>query len=99
MAQVVNQNHISDIVRNNVQFTANIIQIISGISGAANSIMGVINNFKSTMDNIYGPDGNGGLIQQIANINESLEKFDKIRILPGRNKLIRFQFNELHMIL
>lgn len=99
MAQVVNQNHISDIVRNNVQFTANIIQIISGISGAANSIMEVINNFKSTMDNIYGPDGNGGLIQQIANINESLEKFDKIRILPGRNKLIRFQFNELHMIL
>ena len=99
MAQVVNQNHISDIVRSNVQFTANIIQIISGISGAANSIMEVINNFKSTMDNIYGPDGNGGLIQQIANINESLSKFDKIRILPGRNKMIRFQFNEIHMIL
>ena len=65
MAQVVNQNHISDIVRSNVQCTANIIQIISGISGAANSIMEVINNFKSTMDNIYGPDGNGDVVRTI----------------------------------
>ena len=99
MAKVVNQNDIKEIIKTSVEMTADIVQIISGVTTIANNVLGVVNNYKATMGYIYGNDGTGGVVGQIIETNKNLDDSLRWRIIPGREKLIEFQFNEIFTIL
>lgn len=99
MAQVVNQNHISDIIRQNIALTSEIVSIISDTTFAVSNIISLVDKFKATNDSIYGRDGSGGVMGQIVDINNNVVEHNKLKIMPGRDKLIEFHFEEILKIM
>jgi hypothetical protein len=99
MAQVVNQNHISDIVRQNVALTHEIISIITDTTLMASNIISLVERFKATNDSIYGNDGSGGVMGQIVEINNNMVEHNRLKIMPGRDKLLKFHFEEILKIM
>ena len=103
MAKIVNQNDIADIVesvKNAVTLIDSITNTITNIVCLSQTIRYNVHQFSSTVDVVFGADGNGGIIGKLDLISENVS--NKRSSIFGKRvmeKFIRLQLREIKLII